>query len=77
MSASIISKIRQLQAAENLLMAGMTAYSLAKSLGVSVETSRRAIRQLRALGVEIDSDYIDGDKEAAIFKAKRSTRFFR
>ena len=68
---------RQLQTAENLLIAGCSIVVLADTLGISDRQARRILNILRELGLQIKSNYTPGLAEPALHRAKKSTTIFR
>ena len=72
----LVDLVRQLQTIELMLIAGATIYDMAEELAISDRQVRRLVDHLRALSVEIRSNYKTGDRKAALLRAKKSTRLF-
>ena len=73
----LVDLVRQLQTVESMLIAGSTVNAMAEELAVSTRQIRRMLNHLRELGVDVQSNHIPGNREAAVMTAKKATRLFR
>jgi predicted DNA-binding transcriptional regulator YafY len=62
--------VEQLRTVERLLISGCTLPTMADTIGVSPRQVQRLMNDLRSLGLEIKSNFIPGNREPTIHKAK-------